>query len=176
LNLSSCPSLAAAAPAFRLAETRSASNYGRLHLPDPVRDPLLQLHRPTMRFARQSVSKPVRGDLPTPPSALRALFPDVAELTIELQFTHELGWSPSNQLRILRPAARASFRYPCPFPGCSGWFDIDAPTQALLQSHEKSLVSELYCTGVRPRDRTMGKPCKVHVKYRIAATYGNSKA
>jgi hypothetical protein len=37
-NFSSCPSLAAAVPAFRLAETRhfrSASNYGRVHLLDP---------------------------------------------------------------------------------------------------------------------------------------------
>jgi len=104
------------------------------------------------------------------------LFPDVEELTIELEFAHEFGWSPSNQLRILRPAALASFRYPCPFSGCSGWFDLDEPTQALLQSNEESLMSELYCTGVRPRDRTIGKPCKVHARYRIVATYGNAKA
>lgn len=129
-----------------------------------------------MRFVRQSVSKPVGGDLLPPPSALRALFPDVEELTIELEFAHEFGWSPSNQLRILRPAALASFRYPCPFPGCSGWLDLHEPTQALLQSHGESLASELYCTGVRPRDRTLGKTCKVHMKYRIMATYGNSNA
>ena len=129
-----------------------------------------------MRVSRQSVSKAVRGDLTPRPPALRVLFPDVEELTIELEFAHEFGWSPSNQLRILRPAALATFRYPCPFSGCSGWFDLDEPTQALLQSNEESLMSELYCTGVRPRDRTIGKPCKVHVSYRIVATYGNSKA
>lgn len=129
-----------------------------------------------MRVVRQSASKPVRGDLPAPSAALRALFPDVEELTIELEFAHEFGWSPSNQLRILRPAALASFRYPCPFPGCSGWLDLDEPTQALLQSHGESLVSELHCTGVRPKDRAIGKICKVHVRYRIAATYGNLSA
>jgi hypothetical protein len=129
-----------------------------------------------MRVGRQSASKPFRGDLPPPPPALRALFPDVQELTIELEFAHEFGWSPSSQLRILRPAALASFRFACPFPGCSGWFDLDEPTQTLLQSHGKSLVSELYCTGVRPRDRAVGKACKVHLKYRILAAYGNSKA
>jgi len=129
-----------------------------------------------MRFSRQSVSKPVRGGLTPRAPALRVLFPDVEELTIELEFAHELGWSPSNQLRILRPAALASFRYPCPFPGCSGCFDLDEPMQALMQSSEGALVSELYCTGVRPRDRTIGKPCKAHVSYRIVATYGNSKA
>jgi hypothetical protein len=136
--------------------------------------PLLQLRQSTMPVVRKPVSKAVQGDLPTPPSALRALFPDVEEVTIELEFAHELGWSPSNQLRTLRPAALASFRYPCPFPGCSGWFDIDEPTLALLQSHGESLASELYCTGVRPRDRTTGKHCKVHVRYRIVATYENA--
>jgi len=129
-----------------------------------------------MRFVRQSASKPDREDLRAPPSALRAVFPDIEELTIELEFAHEFGWSPSNQLRILRPAALASFRYPCPFPGCSGWFDLDEPMQALLQTNEESLASELYCTGVRPRDRTTGKPCKARVSYRIVATCGNSKA
>jgi hypothetical protein len=129
-----------------------------------------------MRVSRQSVSKPVRGDLTPRPPALRVLFPDVEELTIELEFAHELGWSPSSQLRIMRPAALASFRYACPFPGCSGCFDLEEPMQAFLQSNEQSLVSELYCTGVRPKDRTIGKPCKAHVSYRIVATYGNSKA
>ena len=129
-----------------------------------------------MRVSRQSASKPVRGDLVPRPPALRVLFPDVEELTIELEFAHEYRWSPSNQLRILRPAALASFHYPCPFPGCSGRFDLNEPTQALLQSHEESLVSELYCSGVRPRDRTIGKPCKAHVRYRIVAAYGNSNA
>lgn len=138
--------------------------------------PVPQLHGSTMRVARQSVSKPVRANQPPPPSALRALFPDVQELTIELEFSPESGWSPSNQLRILRPAAVASFRYACPFPGCSGWLDLDEPTQALLQTHGKLLVSELYCTGVRPRDRPIGKTCNAQVKYRIAATYGNSNA
>lgn len=95
-------------------------------------------------------------------------------MTIDLEFTPETGWSPSHQRRILRPAARASFRYPCPFPGCSGWFDLGEPTQALLQSHEDSLVSELYCSGVRPKDRTLGKPCQAHMKYRVVATYGQS--
>jgi hypothetical protein len=129
-----------------------------------------------MRVVRHSVSKLVRGDLPPPPSALRALFPDVEELRIELDFAHEFGWSPSKQLRIMRPAALATFRYPCPFSGCSGWFDLDEPMQALLQGHGKSLVSELYCTGVRPKDRTMGKTCNVHVKYRIVAAYGKANA
>ncbi len=165
-----------AIPASRVAGTRycSVSNYGRAHLPDPFRAKLLQLHRLTMRVVRQSASKPLRGDISPPPSPLRTLFPDVEELTIELEFAPEAGWSPSHQRRILRPAARASFRYPCPFPGCSGCFDLDEPTLALLQSHEGSHVSELYCAGVRPRDRTLGKPCKVHVKYRIVATYGQS--
>jgi hypothetical protein len=103
------------------------------------------------------------------------LFPSVGELRIDLEFAHEFGWSPSSQVRILHPAARASFRYPCPFPGCNGWFDLDEPTSALVQRRGKSVTSELCCTGVRPRDREMGKLCQVQMRYRIVANYVSSK-
>jgi hypothetical protein len=128
-----------------------------------------------MRLVKRSSSKPSQGDLAPPPLALRALFPGVDKLRIDLEFADEFGWSPSNQVRILHPAARASFRYPCPFPGCNGWIDLDEPTQALLQRRGRSHASELCCTGVRPRDRAMGKPCQLQVRYRIAANYASSK-
>jgi hypothetical protein len=141
----------------------SSSNRGSAYLPES-----------TMRLIRQSLPKPGRGDLTPTPPALRTLFPGVGELRFDLEFLHEFGWSPSNQVRILHPAARASFRYPCPFPGCNGWFDLDEPTHALLQRRGDSLESELCCTGVRPRDRANGKLCEVRMKYRIAATYTGS--
>lgn len=117
-----------------------------------------------------------RGDLTPLPPALRTLFPGVNQLRIDLEFVHEFGWSPSSQVRILHPAARASFRYPCPFPGCNGWFDLDETTQALLRRAGNSLASELCCTGVRPRDRAAGKTCDAQMKYRILPTYTGSKS
>lgn len=129
-----------------------------------------------MRLVKQSSPKSFRGGptLPPPPT-LRALFPGVDELRIDLEFAHEFGWSPSSQVRILHPAARASFRYPCAFPGCDGWFDLDQLTQALLQRRGASHASEICCTGVRPRDRAMGKPCQAQMRFRIAARYASSK-
>lgn len=90
---------------------------------------------------------------------------------MELEFVWEPGWMPSNQLRILRPAARASFRYPCPFAGCTGWFELDEPVRRLVEFREGSFASALGCTGVRPADRTTGKPCQAQVRYMIKATY-----
>jgi len=119
--------------------------------------------------------KQARGNLAPAPPALRTLFPGVDELRIDLDFAHEFGWSPSNQVRILHPAARASFRYRCPFPGCDGWFDLDELTRALLQRRGTSHASELRCTGVRPRDRAIGKPCQVQLMLRIVASYATAK-
>ena len=116
------------------------------------------------------------GALLAPRPALRTVFPDVEELRVELEFAWESGWTPSNQLRILRPAARASFRYPCPFAGCSGWFELDGPVRGLVECREDSVTSKLGCTGVRPGDRATGKPCQAQVRYVIKASYVDSKA
>ncbi len=129
-----------------------------------------------MRGSRLAAAKLMRdGALVPPKPALRAVFPGVEELRVELQFIWEPGWTPSNQLLILRPAARASFRYPCPFDGCSGWFELDEPVRRLVEGREASAASKLDCAGVRPRDRATGKPCQAQVQYLIKASYGDSK-
>jgi hypothetical protein len=130
-----------------------------------------------MRGSRLAAAKLMRDGALIPPSpALRTVFPGVEELRVELEFIWESGWMPSNQLRILRPAARASFRYPCPFAGCSGWFELDEQVRRLVECRESSVTSELGCAGVRPRDRATGKPCQAQVRYVIKASYAGSKA
>ncbi len=106
---------------------------------------------------------------PTPP--LRVAFPQVAELRIELDFMPESGWAPSTQVHILHPPARALFRYPCPFAGCTGWFELEAPVTQLLREVAKELSGDICCIGVRPRDRSSGNLCGVQLNYRVAATY-----
>jgi hypothetical protein len=129
-----------------------------------------------MRGSRLAAAKLMREGALIPPSpALRAVFPGVAELRVELEFKWESGWMPSNQLRILRPAAQASFRYPCPFAGCSGWFELDEPVRRLVESGETSVTATLGCVGVRPRDRATGKPCEAQARYVIKASYVSSK-
>jgi hypothetical protein len=130
-----------------------------------------------MRGSRRAAAKLMReGALITPSPELRTLFPGVEELRVELVFLSEPGWTPSNQVRIMRPAARVSFRYPCPFAGCSGWFELDEPVRRLVECHEDSVASTLGCVGVRPRDRGTGKPCEAQLRYVIKASYATSKA
>jgi hypothetical protein len=128
-----------------------------------------------MRHVRPASAKSFGGDITPPAPALRALFPYVDGLRIELEFSQDSGCSPSNQVRVLYPAARASFRYPCPFPGCNGWFDLQEPAQAFLQGRGESLTGQLLCTGVRPQDRALGKHCQLQVTYRMVASYADSK-
>jgi hypothetical protein len=129
-----------------------------------------------VRGSRLAAAKLMRDGALTPPKpALRTAFPGVEELRVELEFIGESGWMPSNQVRILRPAARASFRYPCPFAGCSGWFDLDEPVRRLVERRGSSVASELGCAGVRPRDRATGNACQVQVRYVVKASYADSK-
>jgi len=108
--------------------------------------------------------------------AVRAVFPEVEELRVELEFLPEPGWSPSHQLRILRPAAQASFRYPCAFAGCSGSFELSEEIRQLVERRKDLVVANLGCAGVRPNDRATGKTCDAQVRYVIKASYLCSKA
>jgi hypothetical protein len=130
-----------------------------------------------MRGSRAAAAKLMReGTLAPPSPVLRTLFPAVEELRVELEFLSEGGWKPSSQLRILRPAARASFRYPCPFAGCNGWLELDEPVKNLVEGRKHSVAANLGCGGVRPRDRATGKTCETQVKYMITASYTRSKS
>jgi hypothetical protein len=128
-----------------------------------------------MRRSRQAAARLMRKGAPATP-AVRTVFPDVQELRVELEFLPEPGWSPSHQVRILRPAAQASFRYPCAFAGCSGWFELSEPIRYLVQRREDLAAASLGCAGVRPSDRATGKACDAQVRYVIKASYVCSKA
>jgi hypothetical protein len=117
-----------------------------------------------------------KADVASPVPSLRVSFPDVAELRIELEFMHEFGWAPSTQVHILHPPARAYFRYPCPFAGCTGWFELEVPVTHLLREVATKFAGEVSCAGVRPRDRSTGKLCGVRLKYRLKATYTSSSS
>ena len=120
-----------------------------------------------MRLSKASTSK-LKTQIPGPVPALRHYFPTVRELRIELAFDAEYGWEPSKQVHILHPPSRASFRYPCPFAGCSGSFDLDASVRALLQEGRAAVADNLYCTGVRPFDRSTGKLCGARLHYQVS--------
>ncbi|HEY4212425.1 MAG TPA: hypothetical protein VGM84_13180 [Steroidobacteraceae bacterium] len=123
-----------------------------------------------MRLSKVSASKG-KPEALAPVPALKVSFPSVRELRIELAFEPEYGWEPSTQVHILHPPSRAAFRYPCPFAGCSGAFDLDSSVKAVLQEGASHVHSTLGCTGVRPFDRSTGKSCGVRLRYRVDAVY-----
>ena len=129
----------------------------------------LQHYPPNMRASKHASKPNVVGATPAP--LLRVSYPHVADLRIELDFVPEFGWYPSTQVHILHPPARAAFRYPCPFAGCTGYFELGELVTRLLEQKAAKTAGELSCTGTRPRDRSTGNLCGVTMTYRLKATY-----
>ena len=131
---------------------------------------------PRTRRAGSSLVSKAKSETVTAAPALRATFPDVKELRIDLDFEPEPGWEPSRQVHILHPPSRSALRYPCPFAGCSGWFELELPITILLRQVGSELSSNACCVGVRPPDRSTGKQCGVRLKYRVRAIYASAAA
>ena len=106
---------------------------------------------------------------------MRALFPEVEELRIELQFEEEWQWTPSTQVHVLHPPARLALRYPCPFPGCTGRFDLEGPITRLLKDSTRSFKAEMCCSGTRPQRGGGSVPCARSMSLRVAARYARSQ-
>jgi hypothetical protein len=99
---------------------------------------------------------------------LRAMFPLVARVQIELSFPGVRDAAPSAQTFVLYPAARAFFRYPCPCQDCDGEFDVSATVGALVASDTvRASTTEFQCQGVRSRDRLSGSPCPIRLSCRV---------
>jgi hypothetical protein len=108
---------------------------------------------------------------------LRKLFPDFAQLRIELLFhdpeTHLPP--PSPQLRTLFPAAPAFFRFACPCADCDGEFDLTEAVTALMTSsagrtRATSSAGHLSCRGVRFRDHAEHQSsCSMQVSFQLRA-------
>ena len=110
----------------------------------------------------------------TPAPQLRTSFPNVRELRIELQFAQEWQWAPSTQVHVLHPPARLALRYGCPFPGCTGQFDLEEPITRLLKDSTQSLSADMRCTGARPRKGGTSTNCSAHMTLRVTASYTRS--
>jgi hypothetical protein len=124
---------------------------------------------------RYGAAKAGGAEVVAPARVLRDSFPDVAELRIELRFDHESELAPSNQVRILHPPARLALRYACPFPGCTGSFDLEGPVTDLLKDSAISFASDARCTGVRPRKGNADMTCTGHMKFSVSARYTRTR-
>ena len=127
-----------------------------------------------MRFSpsaatRQERMDQLRRDRATA-SALRAAFPAVQHLRIELKFEGPGSSVPTPQSHLLYPPARAFFEYPCPYSDCDGQFDLTDAVKVALAHAEHRAEGVLTCRGSRAHERTSRRPCQLQLVYQITAT------
>ena len=103
--------------------------------------------------------------------ALRAVFPAVHQLRIELKFDGPFSNTPTSQSHVLYPAARAHFGYPCPYFDCDGHFDLSDAVKAALADEANVSSGSLECNGSRVRDQALKQPCLLQIAYEVTATY-----
>ena len=127
-----------------------------------------------MRFApsaatRQERMDQLRRDRATA-SVLRAAFPAVQQLRIELKFEGPGSSVPTPQSHVLYPPARAFFEYPCPYSDCDGQFDLAGAVKAALTDAAHRVEGVLACQGSRGHERTSRRPCRLQLVYEVTAT------
>lgn len=103
--------------------------------------------------------------------ALRAVFPAVQQLRLELRFEDTRANVPVPQSHILHPPARAYFGFSCPYADCDGQFDLTAAVNSAVNGPSHRADGMLECAGVRPGDCASKRPCQLHLIYTITATY-----
>lgn len=127
-----------------------------------------------MRFApsaanRQERMDRLRRDRATA-SVLRAAFPTVQQLRIELKFEGPTSSVPTPQSHVLYPPARAFFEYPCPYSDCDGQFDLTGAVKAALADRPHRVQGVLECRGSRGHESTSRRPCQLQLVYEVTAT------
>lgn len=101
--------------------------------------------------------------------ALRAVYPAVQQLRLELKFESTAN-TPASQSHVLHPPARAFFTFPCPYADCDGQFDLIFAVNAALEDPAHYAEGVLECAGVRARYASR-QTCGLHLAYSVTATY-----
>jgi hypothetical protein len=102
---------------------------------------------------------------------LRDAFPSVELVRMTLSFEQSTPPTPTSQSHVMHPPARAFFGFACPYADCDGQFDLNAAVTALLQESKRHVEGTLECAGVRSRDKLSKQPCRLVLRYTIAAQY-----
>jgi hypothetical protein len=100
---------------------------------------------------------------------MRAAFPSVQRLRLELTFAGSHPNMPVPQLHELYPAARAFFTYPCPYPGCDGHFDLTTAVSSAIGGASHLAEGTMECSGSRPRDHASRQSCLLQLRYEVEA-------
>lgn len=103
--------------------------------------------------------------------ALRAAYPGVQQLRLELSFCGASTHEPAAQSHLLYPAARAFFEFPCPHSGCDGQFDLSAVVARAVADEGDGAAGTMTCTGSRPHPHNSRQPCGLRMSYSVVALY-----
>jgi hypothetical protein len=109
-------------------------------------------------------------------ATLRAVCPEAALVSIELDFQAQSPVSHARQAHAMYPPAKAHFVYPCPYGDCDGVYDLQAVALDALERKRKGVSGTLKCPGCRSREGAPGLPCQLEVRYAISARYDASEA
>ena len=102
--------------------------------------------------------------------ALRAAYPSVQQLRLELNFEAAANANaPAAQSHLLYPPARAFFEFPCPHADCDGEFDLTAIVQRAVADRAHASHGTLLCSGSRAFDHRSRQPCHLHLNYSVTA-------
>ncbi len=101
---------------------------------------------------------------------LRAMFPAVQQLRLELRFEGSATTIPVPQTHVLHPPARAYFVFPCPYADCDGHFDLAAAVNASVEESSPRAEGDLVCSGMRVSIHASRRPCQLHLHYVVTAT------
>jgi hypothetical protein len=135
----------------------------------------MKLGRPKPDPARRDRREILRRERAAAPN-LRAAYPLVAQLRMNLKFADGSALPPASQLHILHPPAPAFFRFCCPFADCDGQFDLSGPVATMLSASQRTLALSLRCEGTRARDRQVRQPCELQGEFTIDAEYALTAA
>jgi hypothetical protein len=100
---------------------------------------------------------------------LRAVFPAVAQLRLELVFESTASSTPARQSHVLHPPARAFFEFPCPYADCDGQFDLTGAVNAAMADPNLRAEGMLECVGRRARDLGSKQACQLRLIYTVTA-------
>ena len=101
---------------------------------------------------------------------LRAVFPTVEQLRIELTFAEPGLSTPTPQSYLLYPPARAFFEYPCPYSDCTGQFNLTGAVTAAMSNSAHQAEGVLECGGSRGGEQSR-RPCLLRVIYEVTASF-----
>lgn len=103
---------------------------------------------------------------------LREIYPQLANVRVEIEFDDGTPRKPSPQAFSYFPGARGFFRYACPCHTCSGEFDLSEHVAELVAGPgrtQRSSNVRIICPGQRTLEAGAESNCPILAEVRVSA-------